>query len=240
MKVRKFIPVLTVAIAILSLLSVVPTPVNSSSSSSVSFLVEVDPELGYIPQKSVGDKFKVNIRVNASELTYNGPDGMVRWAAYVYTDATILKPLKVWVTASGYFLYDFAEQNWYDSPLSVYAIKEEDGYYYVDVAEGFTLESIEKMEGGAATDTKLPTPYLLFTIGYEVVGEGSTLIDIRDAVYTNYTHPSKEYYIPVEDIDGWYGEPIPEFPLGPELLMFVALAVPVVYLWKTRRWVRRK
>ena len=212
MRIKKsfpiFIALISLALIFLAILIVVPTPVSASP-------VTVSVDTGgadYIPVEPVGTRFNVDILIDASELTYNGPDGIIYWAIYVKTDPAVLMPKRVTTGVSGYFLYDFADYEWYDYPNKVSTINTTTGL--VDVAEMFFAPL---PAGGAATDGVLPTPYLLVTIGYEVMGPGSTLIDIQDPVYTALEAP--ETKISMEDVDGWYGAPGAQYSL--------TIAVPV-------------
>jgi hypothetical protein len=66
-----------------------------------------------------------------------------------------------------------------------------------------------------------------------------TAIDLYEATFLTWGKIDISDQITL--VDGYYGEKVvPEFPLGLELVMVVALAVPVVYLWRTRKWVGKK
>jgi len=163
--------------------------------------VLVDMPDGYIPEKPVGTKFWVNFTINADDLEYNGPGGMIWWKLLVTVNPEILKPFMVKTTIPGYFLYDFADLNFYDYPKSIYGIDETVGL--VEVTEMYFAPL---PPGGAATHPDyLPTPYLLVSIAYEVVGPGITKIDIIDNAYTVLSAPTTK--ISMEEVDGWYGQP---------------------------------
>ena len=226
MRVRKSILV-SVALIFLAILIVAPMRVYSDPSP-VTVIVEM-PD-GYIPGEPLGTKFYVFISIDASDLTYDGPDGIIFWAIYVKTDPTVLKPFKVTTCIPGYFLYDFADEELYPEPNKVVTIDPDTGL--VDVAEMFFAPL---PDGGAATDGVLPTPYHLVRIGYEVMTDdidAYTLIDIIDPAYTALENP--EVKIPMEDVDGHYNpEPVPEFPLG--AAVEIGLIAAVAYIWWTRR-----
>jgi hypothetical protein len=236
-RVKKTIPVLT---AIMFLLSVMMAPIQVSSlPSPVTVMVDTGGA-PYIPEKTVGTKFWVNFRIDASELEFNGPSGIVYWAIYVKTDPAVLQPLGkgyVKVAQPSYFLYQFTQwaiDNWlegYSYPDKSITVDTAGGL--VDVA---AMYFAPLPPGGAATTDEfgpLPTPYLLVSIAYEVVGTGSTLIDIQQPEYTALSAP--DVLISMEDVDGWYGEPVvPEFPLGS--VAPIALIAAIAYIW----WVTRR
>jgi len=61
-------------------------------------------------------------------------------------------------------------------------------------------------------------------------GAGS-LIDLYDATFVS----TGKIVYPVTPVDGTYGTVVvPEFPLGLGILMTIAAAIPVVYIWRTR------
>lgn len=37
-----------------------------------------------------------------------------------------------------------------------------------------------------------------------------------------------------------FKEPYPEFPLGLEIMMMIAAAIPIIYIWRTRKWAGKK
>lgn len=197
---KKYVVMFT-AFMFLTSLAMVSVPVQSQSPPT--FYIAGD-----IPAKPVGTTFTVDILVNASDLVYNSPDAIAGWALYVQVDPTILKPLRVRTSTAGYFLWDFADWEWYPYPSPISKINPTTGL--VDVSE----QILPTPPGGAATDGVLPAPYVLVQIQYESLSlYGNSTIDIFDAEYMD----TYGYWHPAVDGDATYVG-IPMVPLGANLL----------------------
>jgi hypothetical protein len=198
---KKKYAVIFIAFMFLTSLAMVSVPVQSLSSPT--FYIADD-----IAGKPVGTTFWVKIWVNASDLTFNGSDGIVGWALYVKVDPTILKPLNVRTSMANYFLMNFSHAMDYPNPSYISTIDPSTGL--VDVSE----QILPTPPGGAATDGVLPAPYRLVQIQYESLSlYGNSTIDIFDAEYMD----TYGYWHPVVDGDATYVG-IPIIPHGANLV----------------------
>lgn len=191
MIVKKMYALVFTAFILLASLAMVGVPVQSQSTPTFY----VDQPRGFIPAKPAGVRFEVNILVNASDLTYNGADGIVGYGLLVQVDPTVLKPTGVIGSGSGYFLWEFANSEWLPYPTMLSTINATTGT--VDITE----QIMPTPPGGAATDDVLPAPYLLVTIEFEslTLYENAT-IDIVQALYMD----TGQNWYPVDTIDGEY------------------------------------
>lgn len=173
---KKCVVVFTVFMFLTSL-AMVSVPVQSQTPP----IFYVDQPEGYIPAKPKGIKFWVDILVNASDLTYNGADGIAGYGLRVEVDPTVLKPTAVSSPTGGYFLFDFYINEFLPSaPILLSSINET--VASVDIGEQF----VPTPGGGAATDGVLSAPYKLVSIEFQSLSlYSNTTIDITSAWYMN-------------------------------------------------------
>jgi hypothetical protein len=225
MKIKKTILASAVLIS-LAILMITPTLV-----SAVEPPVTVSTHMSLYPEETIGTRFPVHFLIQADGLEYNGPDGMFWWKCGVQVDPSILLIKRMSTGVAGYLLYDFAYYEYYDAPTKTTGYIPEDGY-----AEATCMFFEPLPPGGAATtgaSSPFPSPYMLFTVNFEVVGTGSSKIDIVMAQYSIISDPTTN--VDMVQVDGWYGEVGPEFPLGIGLMMILAPMIPFAYLWRLRK-----
>ena len=166
---------------------------------------------GTIPGKPAGTTFWVDILVNASDLVYNSPDAIVGWALYVQVNASVLEPLRARTATAGFFLYDFADWEWYPYPSAIVDVDSAAGL--VEITEQILPSPL----GGAATDDLggvLPAPYLLVQIEYRSLSlYEDTVIDIMNAEYMD----TYQNWHAVVDGDGYY-QGAPDIPVEANLV----------------------
>jgi len=65
---------------------------------------------------------------------------------------------------------------------------------------------------------------------------------LSDVLLFDYGEPNPRPYLPVDTFDAYYIKVpvVPEFPLGLGLAMLLTTAIPVVYVWRTRKKVTHK
>jgi len=175
----------------------------------------VDQPLGYIEAKPAGTAFWVDILVNASDLPFYHPDGMVGWGLIVQVDPTVLKPVAVHGATSGYFIYDFTALTGINYTSQVTILKNIDPITgLVDVSE----QIVPTPGYGAATDDPygplMPAPQLLVSIQFESLSLYSdTTIDI---ITPEYMDTYAAWHAAV-DGDGFY-QGLEEIPVGANLV----------------------
>jgi len=201
---KKMYALMFTAFMLLTSLTMVSVPVQSQSPPTFY----VDQPLGYIPAKPAGVRFWVDILVNASDLTYNGADGIVGYGLLVQVDPTVLKPTRVSTKTAGYFLWEFADWEFLPYPTAITSINVTTGT--VDVTE----QIMPTPSGGAATDGVLPAPYLLVSIEFESLTlYQNTTIDLVSALYMD----ANGTWHTVDTIDGEY-QGMEMIPVGADLV----------------------
>jgi hypothetical protein len=201
---KKMYALMFTAFMLLTSLTMVSVPVQSQSPPTFY----VDQPLGYIPAKPAGVRFWVDILVNASDLTYNGIDGIVGYGLLVQVDPTVLIPRRVSTSTAGYFLWEFADWEWLPYPTVLTSINETTGT--VDITE----QIMPTPSGGAATDGVLPAPYLLVSIEFESLTlYQNTTINLVSALYMDATGAWQT----VDTIDGEY-QGMEMIPVGAQLV----------------------
>jgi len=200
---RKYAIMFTVFMLLTSL-AMVSVPVQSQIP--VTIFVDQSP-LGYIEAKPAGTIFQVDILIDTGDLVYLSPEAIAGWGIYVQVDPTVLKPLRVKTALAGYFLWEFADWEWFDYPTPYSAIDPVTGL--VDVSEYISPVPY----GGAATDSVLPAPFLLVSIQYESLAlYESTVIDIVNPEYMD----CNGNWVAAVDGDGEY-RGFPAIPVGANL-----------------------
>jgi len=211
---KKYFVVFVVLFMFSSSLAIINVPVKVAAQPTPYVKVYVDQPLGYIVGKPAGTKFWVDILVNASDLPFYHPDGIVGWRLTVQVDPTVLKLVKVLGATNDYFLYDFMRITGLNYTFQAVILKNIDpSTGIVDVSE----QIVPTPPYGAGTDDPyglMPAPQLLVSIQFESL----TLYkdSIIDIVNPEYMDAYGTWHAAV-DGDGFYQGIPPPIPVGVDL-----------------------
>jgi len=123
---------------------------EASASPAVRIYVDMPPQ-GYIPGIPVDQILKVTIYIESPPEWENTADGIVGWAFFVHVDPEVLEPITVKSATNGYFLYDFAYDQWYWTAI-LFGMDKEAGIF-IDISE--FIMGYETLGVGAGGDGKL-------------------------------------------------------------------------------------
>jgi len=164
---KKYFVVFVVLFMFSSSLAIINVPVKVAAQPTPYVKVYVDQTpLGYIEAKPAGTEFWVDILVNASDLPFCSPDGMVGWRLRVQVDPTVLKPVDVRGATTGYFLYEFILIAGLNTSQVILRKNIYPSTGVVDVSE----QIVPTPPYGAGTDDpfgRMPAPQLLVSILFE-------------------------------------------------------------------------
>lgn len=172
------------------------------------------------------------------------PSGIVGWTVSLQVDPTIVEPLSAlqWPDTDfdgtsngflGWFLSEYG-YNWmgYSVAFLVGGIDKSAGIIREAAEAILGFETLGKGAGGG------PYPLMKF-----VIRTNASVTDITTAyspltIFDAYFTTVDGVKHPVDIVEGGhYGSPpIPEFPLGLGIIMMLTPAIPIIYLWRRRRW----
>jgi hypothetical protein len=174
----------------------------------------------------------------------NTPQGIVGWTFDVHVDPTVLEPIGAYGATFGYYLYDFCDFWGYVEnypSLLVGSIDKTTGDI-IDIAEfimGYKELGVGAGGPSGDPDWGYGVEYGLVRLRYKALQpDAYSAIEITDAWY--WTPDGMKHPFDVVDVGHYNPPPVAEFPAGLELLMAMAPAIPVIYIWRTRRKVITK
>jgi hypothetical protein len=195
-------------------------------------------------------KIWVDIYVDC-DLVDADPGSMAGWQINIQTNTAVITPTaESYGAAAGFFLFDFkTNQGLSETPSLVSA-----------ALTGGILKLAEQIVPtpsiGAGNVTLEPGGYKLVTAMFaaqsltaysridlqfiDTLIGGDPLAPGSDGVSDDWM-TTEGYWYPATVYDGNYNQPaVPEFPLGIAPIIMLAPAIPIVYLWRTRRKVIKK
>jgi hypothetical protein len=187
---------------------------------------------------------KVTVDIEAPYEWDNTPQGIVGWTFDVHVDPTVLEPYSVLGAFEGYYLYDFCSFWGYVEnypSLLVGSIDKTTGDI-IDISEFIMgYKELGVGAGGPSGDPEWGYGMTggLVQIKYKALQpDAYSAIEITDAWY--WTPDGVKHPFDVVDVGHYNPPPVSEFPAGLGLLMVMAPAIPIVYIWRTRRKVTTK
>ena len=228
---KKYLLILVILPIFLLSLTAINIPVKAQQEPYVK--VYVSPTV--IPFTTVGGRVTVDIFIDISGIPDDSVEGIVGWGMDIQVDPNVLsidmdaREARVVGARSGYLLYDFADWVWYDYPTLLSGSADPTTGYWDEIAE-----IIMPIPPGGAGDPW--SGWKLVTI--QMTAKSADVPCLIDLINVEWLDANEVWHPVDEVIDGYYGaEIIPEFPLGLTLMMMIAPAIPIVYLWRRkRRW----
>ncbi|MFQ5822363.1 MAG: hypothetical protein ACE5I5_20505 [Candidatus Heimdallarchaeota archaeon] len=228
MRGRKYFTVLFTSLIFLFALATATMPVKAVPWVKVY----VDMPDGYIPGVPAGTVIRVNLIIEVSGIIDDSSGGIVGWGMDVQVDPDVLTPRRARGAAMGYFLWEFADWYWYDYPTLLGGTIDATTGYWDEISE----QIMPTPPGGAGEGYTL---YKLVTL--EFISNSETAYSLIDLVNVEYYTADRVWHAVDEVVDGHYNvPPVPEFPLGVGLMIMLAPAIPIVYLWRLRKKVTKQ
>jgi hypothetical protein len=167
------------------------------------------------------------------DIVDNTTGGMVGWGFSVRVDPTVLTPFDIQGGVGGYFLDDFVSRDYsWNTNMSTSLLK------------GLISNGMDPTEQVLPTPTTgcgnqslgSPYPERLCTLVFSPISNTtySPITLIQDPS-GNYMTPDGKWHLVNMISSSYLTPPVPEFPLGIAPVLMLAPAIPIVYLWRTRK-----
>jgi len=195
MRVKKYSLVFVVLLMFSSSLATINVSVKVAAPPTPYVKVYVDQPLGYIPGKPVGEKVKVHIIIEVTNIPDNSAQGIVGWGIYVQVDPNVLNFTRAKGALPNYFLYNFSHHHGYPYPALLSSIDWETGF-------GDIAEMISPLPSGGAGDPW--SGFKLVTL--EFTSKSETEYSKIDLFYVEYVTPDEVWHPVDEVVDGQYNQ----------------------------------